>query len=85
MTLATPDGIEPPYTESKSVVLPLNERAMYFPSPQYKKGSAESQFNLPLKKEMNSISSFYNSIVNRFTSLLSRTFGKFLNFFQKRY
>lgn len=31
--LATPDGIEPPYTESKSVVLPLNERAILKPAP----------------------------------------------------
>ena len=26
--MAAPDGIEPPFTESKSVVFPLNERAM---------------------------------------------------------
>ena len=75
--MATTIGFEPIPQESKSCVL------TDYTKSQYIKGSTESLTNLPLKKEMYSIISFYNGIVHRLIALLSRTFENFLIFFKK--
>ena len=61
IALATLDGIEPPFTESKSVVLPLNERAM----------SCINSIKTQKKPEIPTLISFYPKYTTKHPSVIT--------------